>query len=202
VGTSVEERSHIWEVGGPRREHCLRVTNNDTSKYGPDPGGLWAIAERDGNPYNGPCDPMAWRRAIEADFPADGDVMCDPSTFMPNDEWLDVSLGVIGFAPDLAEKALVRASSRMMLVTVEGKECVTFDELEELVMEDDEAADSASYISDPERLGDFVGLSNIDTHGERYTWMFRTYLRIVAEELRAMGAVPAKIVPFPSNSRD
>jgi hypothetical protein len=145
---------------------------------------------------------MAWRRAIEADFPADGDVMCDPSTFMPNDEWLDVSLGVIGFAPDLAEKALVRASSRMMLVTVEGKECVTFDELEELVMEDDEAADSASYISDPERLGDFVGLSNIDTHGERYTWMFRTYLRIVAEELRAMGAVPAKIVPFPSNSRD
>jgi hypothetical protein len=27
--------------------------------------------------------------------------------------------------------------------------------------------------------------------------MFRTFLRIVAEELRDAGAVPTKIVPFP-----
>ncbi len=179
------------------------VTNEhvDTSKYGSDPGGLWAAAERDGNPFSGPSDPAAWRRAIEADFPVDGDVMCDASTFMPNDEWVDVSLGVISFAPDLAEKALARAAGRMMLVTVEGKECADFDELEELLMEDEEAADSASYISDPERVGDLVGLSTIDTHGERYTFMFRTFLRIVAEELLAEGVVPAKIVPFPFDAR-
>jgi hypothetical protein len=173
----------------------------DTSKYGSDPGGVWAAAERDGNPFTGPCDPAAWSRAIEADFPVDGDVMCDPSALMPNDEWVDVSLGVISFAPDLAEKALIRASSRMMLVTVEGKECADFDELEDLLVEDEEAADSVSYISYPERVGDLVGLSTIDTKGERYTWMFRTFLRIVAEELRAMGAVPAKIVPFPFEAR-
>jgi hypothetical protein len=89
----------------------------------------------------------------------------------------------------------------MMLVTVEGKECADFDELEELLMEDEEAADSASYISDPERVGDLVGLSTIDTHGERYTFMFRTFLRIVAEELLAEGVVPAKIVPFPFDAR-
>ncbi len=69
-------------------------------------------------------------------------------------------------------------------------------------MEDDQSADSASYISEPERRGDIVGLSNIDTSGERYTWMFRTFLRIVAEELRAAGAVPATIVPFCSEHVD
>ena len=53
-----------------------------------------------------------------------------------------------------------------------------------------------------ERRGEVAGLDNIDTEGERYTWMFRTMLRIVAEELRAEGAVPAKIVPFPSGPID
>ncbi len=86
-----------------------------------------------------------------------------------------------------------------MLVTVDGKEHEDFDQLMELEMEadDEEDAYSPNYVSDPERVGDLVGLSNIDTKGERYPWMFRTFLRIVAEELRDAGAVPAKIVPFP-----
>jgi hypothetical protein len=168
----------------------------DTSRYGSDPGGLWAAAEDDGNPSKDLADQRAWKRAVEADFPADGEVMCDPHTFMPIDQWTDVTLGVLCFAPDLAEKALARAAGRMSMVAVDGREFHTWEELEELEMEDEEAAYTPNYISDPERRGDVVGLSNIDTKGERYTWMFRTFLHIVAEELRAEGVVPAKIVPF------
>ena len=181
------------------------MTNDprDTSKFGSDPGGLWAAADRDSDYFAGPADRAAWRRAVEADFPADGDVMCDPLTFMPDDEFVDVSLAVLGFAPDRAETALAQAAQRMMLVTVDGREHEDFDQLLALEMEadDEEDAYSPNYVSDPERVGDLVGLSNIDTKGERYTWMFRTYLRIVAEELRAVGVVPAKIVPFPFDAR-
>jgi len=66
----------------------------DTSRYGSDPGGLWAAAEDDGNPTKTLRDQRAWKRAVEADFPSDGDVMCDPRTFMPLDQWTDVTLGV------------------------------------------------------------------------------------------------------------
>ena len=169
----------------------------DTSRYGSDPGGVWAAAEDDGNPSKTVADQELWRRAVEADFPDGGDVMCDPNTFMPHDEWVDVSLGVLGFAPDLAEKALIRAAARMMTVAVDGREYSNWEELEALLMEDEDDAYTPNYIAEPERRGDLVGLSNIDTKGERYTWMFRTFLRIVAEELRAEGAVPAKIIPFP-----
>ena len=164
----------------------------DTSRYGVDPGGLWAAADQASSPYPGPSDAMAWRLAVKTD------VMCDPNTFAPHGEWVDVTLGVLCFAPDLAEKALARAAGRMSMVAVDGREYATWEELEELEMEDEEEAYTPNYISAPERRGDVVGLSNIDTKGERYTWMFRTFLRIVAEELRAEGAVPAKIVPFSS----
>jgi hypothetical protein len=169
----------------------------DTSRYGSDPGGLWAAAEDDGNPSKTLADQRAWARAVAADFPADGDVLCDPRTFMPLDEIVDVSLAVLCFTPDLADKALSRAAGRMMTVAVDGKEYSNFEELEELLMEGDDDAYTPNYISDPERSGDVVGFSTIDTKGERYTWMLRTFLRIVAEELRAEGALPAKIVPFP-----
>ena len=86
----------------------------------------------------------------------------------------------------------------MSMVAVDGQEFQTWEEFEEFEMEDAEAAYTPNYISAPVRRGDVVGLSNIDTKGERYTWMFRTFLRIVSEELRNVGAVPAKIVPFTS----
>jgi hypothetical protein len=180
------------------------VTNEhvDTSRYGSDPGGVWAAAEDDGSPFKNAADQQAWRRAIEADFPPDSDVMCDPNTFMPHNDYVDVTLGVLAFTPDLAEKALARAAGRMMMVATDGREYANWEELEELLMEDEDEAYTPNYISGPERRGDVVGLSNIDTKGERYTWMFRTFLRIVAEELRAEGAVPAKIVPFSSDWTD
>jgi hypothetical protein len=178
------------------------VTNpSDTSKYGSDPGGLWAAAEEDDFEHTKSIDDQRlWARAVGADFPADGDIVCDPRTFMPLDEFLEVSLGVAGVAPDLAQTALERAAERMMLVTAEGRE-LTWEEMEEYVMEADDPY-SPNYISEPERRDEVTGLPNIDTAGERYTWMFRTFLRIVAEELRAAGAVPATIVPFPSSPID
>jgi hypothetical protein len=124
--------------------------------------------------------------------------MCDPDTFLPHDEWVDVTLGVLCFAPDLAERALARAAARMMTVATDGREYSNWQDLEKLMTEDEDESYTPNYISDPQRRGDLVGLATIDTKGERYTWMFRTFLRIVAEELRTHGAVPAKIVPFPS----
>jgi hypothetical protein len=174
----------------------------DTSRYGSDPGGVWAAAEDDGNPSKTLADQRLWKRAVEADFPADADVMCDPRTFMPLDDTVDVSVAVLCFTPELAAKALARAAERMMMVAVDGREFADWEELEELLMEDEAEAYTPNYISDPERQGDLVGLANIDTRGERYTWMLRTFLRIISEELRAMGAVPAKIVPFLSGPED
>jgi hypothetical protein len=55
---------------------------------------------------------------------------------------------------------------------------------------------SPSFVSGAERIGDVVGIANIDTESERYPWMFRTFLRIVAEELQAARAAPARIIPF------
>lgn len=81
------------------------------------------------------------------------------------------------------------------MVAIDGREFLTWEELEEYEIEDEENAYTPNYISSPERCGDVVGLANIDTKGEHYTWMF-------AEELRAEGAVPAKIVPFPSGPID
>jgi hypothetical protein len=200
----LEERSHIWDVRPLRREHRRVVTSEhmDTSRYGSDPGGLWAAAEDDGNPSKNLADQQAWARAVLADFPPDGEVMCDPRTFMPLDELVDVSVGVMGFAPELATKALARAAARMSMVATDGKEYETFEALEELELIDEDAAYTPNYISAPERRGDIVGLANIDTKGERYTWMFRTFLRIIAEELRAEGAVPAKLIPFTSSPDD
>ena len=172
----------------------------DTSRYGSDPGGVWAAADRDSDPLGGSTDPDAWRRAVEADFPADGDVMCDPDTFMPHDDMVDATLGVLCFSPELAESALARAAARMMTVAADGREYTSWTALEELRAEDEDAARTPDYISEPQRRGDIVGISRIDTLGRRYTWMFRTFLRIVAEELRAAGAVPAKIIPFPSRA--
>lgn len=135
------------------RWHGLPVTSEhtDTSRYGSDPGGLWAAAEDDGNPSKTLADQRAWKRAAEADFPADSDVMCDPHTFMPLDQWTDVTLGVLCFAPDLAEKALARAAGRMSMVAVDGREFLTWEELEEYEIEDEENAYTPNYIADPER---------------------------------------------------
>ncbi len=42
---------------------------------------------------------------------------------------------------------------------------------------------------------------DIDSDGVWAPWMFRTLLRIVAEELRAAAAVPARITPLITHDR-
>ena len=54
-------------------------------------------------------------------------------------------------APDLAEKALARAAGRMSMVALDGREFLTWEELEEYEIEDEENAYTPNYISDPER---------------------------------------------------
>jgi hypothetical protein len=177
----------------------------DTSKFGDDPGGLWAeAAALDFGWGSVDLDAQrAWARAIAADFPPDGDITCDPWTLMPMDELNIISVGAVGPRPELLEVALDRASERMGQVFDNGWEATGDMESEELpdwfddsLLETGSEPYNPNYVSGPERTGDVVGIANIDTKGERYPWMFRTFLRIVAEELRAAHAVPARIIPF------
>ena len=180
----------------------MSIEGIDTSRDGGHPG-LWAATDRGEesewlnatNPAYLRASQQAWRRAIEADFPWDGDIQCDPRTFMPLANVQLITLGVIGGPSELRVRALEAACERMHLVGADGREAETSEEVEEW---DDEQDDSytINYVSDPQIDGAVVGLSNIDTKGMRPPWMMRTFLRIVAEELRAAGALPARIVPF------
>lgn len=176
----------------------------DTSRSGSDPTGVWAAADCTAetewlnatNPSVLRTNQQAWERAVESDFPAGGDITCDPWTFMPLRETVFTAVAVTGPAPALATKALNEAADRMLAVVADGRE-LSEDELEELLeaAEDDESY-SPDHISQAVRDGDIVGIANIDTKGERFPWMFRTFLRILAEELRRADAVPARIIPF------
>ena len=187
----------------------MSIENTDTSRDGGNPG-LWAATDRGEesewlnatNPAYLRASQQAWRRAIEADFPFDGDIQCDPRTFMPLANVQLTTLGAIGGAPELRVRALAAAGRRMGLVGADGREAKSLDDVEEWNDEEEDAF-TISYVSDPELDGDVVGLSNIDMDGMRLPWMLRTFLRIVAEELRAAGAVPARIIPFlPADTRE
>lgn len=184
--------------------HLRTSENTNTSRGHTDPDGLWAAVEaNEAHELQAADDPSLllqhqrdWRRAIEADFPPGGDITCDSRAFMPLRESYVITIGVLvnGSNAGVLEAALNRAGARMMAVTDDGRE-LTGKELDE--------ADSSgvpaftiAYVSEAERSGMVVGINNIDTQGERYPWMFRTFIRIVAEELRRAGAVPARIVPY------
>lgn len=188
----------------------------DTSKGQSDPLGAWAAAKWDGeDEWRNATDPSAllqsqraWARAVVHDFPTDGDITCDPWTFLPLRESVSVTLAAVGPSPEQLMTALSAATTRMIRVRADGRELDPDDDDFDEDDEDDdfdeddydedgfEADYTANYVSDPERFGDIVGISNIDTKGQRLPWMFRSYLRIVAEELRNAGAVPARIIPF------
>ncbi len=175
----------------------------DTSRFGSDPTGVWAAADCTAetewlnatNPSVLRTNQRAWERAVESDFPAGGDITCDPWTFMPLRETVFTAVAITGPDPALATQALNEAADRMLGVVIDGRE-VSEEELERLLDEDNEEAYSPDHISQAVREGDIVGIANIDTNGERYPWMFRTFLRIIAEELRRAQAVPARIIPF------
>lgn len=182
--------------------------DKDTSKGKHDAEGLWAavdLSEEEGLPPD-PADLLeqqrAWRRAIEHDFPPGGDITCDPRTFVPLRSSILMTVGVTGPDPTLLQspdpvalkQALSRAGQRIMLVTEAGRELTPkqFDEL----LDSGEEVYTPSFVSDPESYTGVVGINNIDTDGVRHTWLLRTALRIVAEEIRRVGAVPARIVPY------
>jgi hypothetical protein len=180
----------------------------DTSRdTGQDPSGVWAAtAVTEVSDWLNATDPAAlrasqraWQRAVETDFPAGGDITCDPWTFMPLRETCLTTIAVTGPPPDLLITALDAAGARMLSVLGNGRELEVeeLDELDELDDADDDADYfTPNYVSAAERYGDIVGISTIDTKGVRYPWMLRTFLRITAEELREAGAVPARIIPF------
>jgi hypothetical protein len=184
----------------------------DTSKGHSDPLGVWAAAkwtEEDewivaGDPSALRRCQRAWARALAHDFPADGDITCDPWTFLPLRETIAITIAAVGPSPQMLTTALAAAAQRMIRVQADGRERGEDedefdDEDEDDFDEDEEEFESdytPNYVSAPERVGDIVGISNIDTKGVRLPWMFRTFLRIVAEELRSAGAVPARIIPF------
>ena len=180
----------------------------DTSKGHNDPQGLWAAVDLSEEEEWGRESAVlleqqrAWRRAVEYDFPPGGDISCDPRTFIPLRETYLINVGVTGPNPALLQspdpallrKALSRAGERIMMVTGKGEELT-----QKQYDESDDVGDDTytpSYVSDPEGYTGVVGISNIDTDGVRFVWLERTTLRIVAEELRKVGAVPARIVPY------
>lgn len=147
----------------------------------------------------------AWRRAIEYDFPPGGDITCDPRTFIPLERSALMSVGVAGPNADLSQspdpallrKALTRAGERILSVTDHGEE-LTPKQLDELYESGDfeDGGYTPAYVSDPESYTGVVGITNIDTESMHFIWLQRTALRIVAEEIRKVGATPARIVPY------
>jgi hypothetical protein len=185
--------------------HLRTSENTNTSRGHNDPDGLWAAVEADqAKELQALDDPSlllqhqrAWRRAVEADFPPGGDITCDPRTFMPLRDSYVVTVGVLvnGSDADVLKAALDRAGARMMAIAYDGRELTA----KELNGETGSSADppfTIAYVSEAERSGMVVGIQNVDTKGERYPWMFRSFIRVVAEELRRAGAVPARIVPY------
>lgn len=190
--------------------HLQTSEGKDTSRGHNDPRGLWAAVDLAWD-QEFPEDPgvlldqqRAWARAIESDFPPGGDITCDPRTFLPLRHSYLINVAVTGpdpsklTSPDqaLLREALSRAGARIMLVTGDGRELT--EQQYEAQVDNGESEDdyTPNYVSEPEGYTSVVGISNIDTKGERYTWLERTALRIVAEELRRAGALPARIVPY------
>ncbi|PFG18254.1 hypothetical protein ATK74_2838 [Propionicimonas paludicola] len=193
----------------------------DTSRGHNDPDGLWAQAERDA--ADELIDDAAelrehqrnWRRAVESDFPPGGDITVDPRTFMPLQELMVEGFGVTGPNPGLLKspdptllrEALRRATERILRVRADGRE-LSESQVEGRGEADDDEGDeegeqgetdddyTPNYLSEPEGYTGVVGISNFDTKGVAFVWLERTTLRIVAEELRRSGAVPARIVPY------
>jgi hypothetical protein len=148
---------------------------------------------------------------VESDFPLGGDITVDPRTFMPLRESMVDGFGVTGPDPALLKspdpallrEALQRASDRIMRVRADGRELseAQFERLSETDEdqdEEDETSDSytPNFLSDPESYTGVVGVSNFDTKGVRLVWLQRTTFRILAEELRRVDALPARIVPY------
>jgi hypothetical protein len=157
----------------------MSIEGIDTSRDGGHPG-LWPATDRGEesewlnatNPAYPHASQQAWRRAIEAGFPWDGDIWCDPRTFMPLADVQLITLGGTGTgtgtgaAPEVMTRALTAASQRMGLVGADGREADSYDEVEEWADEEEDAF-TISYVSQPEVDGDIVGLANIDTQGMR-----------------------------------
>jgi hypothetical protein len=137
----------------------------------------------------------AWAAAIRDDFPPEGDITCDPRVFMPLTDAIVAQLGVRTADPRQACDALTAAAQRFLLVDHNGREH-TSESLEAAFAgagdEDDEPW-TTPYVSEPRIVDGLAVVDHIDTEGEFFTWAFRTYLRITAEELRRAGTVPAHI---------
>jgi hypothetical protein len=208
--TGAPETSATPQAAGSSPYRRLATSEGtDTSKGHNDQLGLWAIAEQDAeNDTPGDLSVLLrqqqnWRRAVEHDFPPGGDITCDPRTFLPLNNSVLVNVAVTGpdhsvlQSPDpaLLTKALRRAQGRILRVTEDGRE-LTEEQYEKLAGAGEDDSYTPNDVSDPEGYTGVVGISDIDTKGVRYVWLERTVLRIVAEELREAGAVPARIVPY------
>jgi hypothetical protein len=199
-----------------RLPHLVTSEGKDTSRGENDPDGWWAQAALDAR--NELIDSSGqlleyqrnWRRAVESDFPAGGDITVDPRTFMPLRESMVEGFGVTGPDPALLKgpdpvrlnEALQRASERIMRVRADGRELSAEQFAGRSEADDDEDEDETgddytpNYLSDPESYTGVIGISNFDTKGVRLVWLQRTTLRILAEELRRADALPARIVPY------
>lgn len=172
----------------------MSTENSDTSRAASSPDSPWhAVGDYS---IDWPGVDLAfqqqWAAAVASDFPVEGDITCDPRTFMPLDDAIVAQLAVRADDPQVALRALDAAASRFDLVDATGRE-YTADELDEAYGEDD--VYTVSYVSEAEIIDGVATVTTIDTDGEHYPWMFRTFLRITAEELRRTGAVPAHIGP-------
>jgi len=167
----------------PTYPHLQTSEGKDTSRGHNDPQGLWAAVDLAWD-QEFPEDPgvlldqqRAWARAIESDFPPGGDITCDPRTFLPLRHSYLVNVAVTGpdpsklTSPDqaLLREALSRAGARIMLVTGDGRELS--EQQYEAQVDSGESEDdyTPNYVSGPEGYTSVVGISNIDTKGERYT---------------------------------
>ncbi|MCE1173611.1 MAG: hypothetical protein LWW77_03270 [Propionibacteriales bacterium] len=172
----------------------------DTSKGHNDAQGLWAKVdlppedEWSRTPSQLLEQQRDWKRAIDYDFPADSAITCDPRTFVPLDKVMLINIAVIGDDKAAVMAAMTKAQERLYRVDSDGRE-YSEAELDKLLSDGPEVMTPA-YLSDPEAVGLMVGIDNIDLEGERYTWYERTAMRIVAEELVAAKATPARITPF------
>jgi hypothetical protein len=172
----------------------------DTSKGHNDDQGLWArvvLAPQDEWTRDAAQlqeQQRDWKRAVDYDFPADAVVTCDPWTFIPLGNVMLVNIAVVGDNKAAIMTAMRRAQDRLYRVDSDGRE-YTEAELDQALSDGQEPLTPA-YLSDPEAVGLMVGIDNIDLEGERFTWYARTAMRIVAEELVAAKATPARITPF------
>ncbi|MFD0742040.1 hypothetical protein ACFQ1L_09275 [Phytohabitans flavus] len=141
-------------------------------------------------------------RAIAAEYPLRaGGVGVDPSTFaITLDErgvllGQDFSVQVVSTDPETAKVALAAAGKRFMLVTADGREYSTEDELWQRVKADDSwRTYSPNNVSDPQ---DHPAGPRIycDCKDGVMPLMAATMIRILVQQLRAAGIDQAQIRP-------